>query len=61
MRVVNETGSKRTIPWAGWLLVVAIALAILAFGMFKRKGARKPPPIPAETSGLHQSPQVPAC
>jgi hypothetical protein len=40
----------RRIPWMGMLLALVIALAVLAFGLFKRKGARKPPPIPAETS-----------
>jgi hypothetical protein len=42
--------NRRPFPLLGILLVVAIVLAVIAFGLFKRKGARKPPPLPAESS-----------
>ena len=44
-------GSKRKVNWLGLTLTLAIILAVIAFGLFKRKGARKPPPIPDGTEG----------
>lgn len=40
---------KRPVPWVGIVVTVIIILAILAFGIFKRKAGRIPPPIPEET------------
>jgi hypothetical protein len=42
--------TRRPFPTLGLLLIVAIVLAVIAFGLFKRKGARKPPPLPADSS-----------
>lgn len=58
---MNVKGSPRRIPWFGLLLALAIALAVVAFGVFKRKGARKPPPIPEAALGLGplRAPELP--
>lgn len=42
----------------GLLLTLAIILAVIAFGVFKRKGARKPPPIPEEATGSLYAPSA---
>lgn len=49
---MDELGSagRRPFPWVGLGVVIAIVLAIVAFGLSTRKGGRKPPPIPDETS-----------
>ena len=39
--------------------MVVIALAILALGIFKRKGGRKPPPIPEDATGRYYQPALP--
>ena len=41
---------KRRVPLFGILVCLAVVLAVVAFGLFRRRGARKPPPIPAESS-----------
>ena len=40
----------------GVVLILAIALAVIAFGLFKRKGARKPPPIPQDATSWSPTP-----
>ena len=45
------TQRPRKISRLGVVLTLAIILAVIAFGMFKRKGARKPPPIPKDATG----------
>ena len=42
---------RRPIPWVGVIVVLVIVAAILAFGVFKRKGSRIPP-VPDETSSV---------
>jgi len=49
----DNSSGRRPIPWVGLGVVLAIALAIMAFGLFKRKGGGKPPPIPDETTEIH--------
>lgn len=51
MTLMATGRSKRRISWLGLTLTLAIILAVIAFGVFKRKGARKPPPIPDGTEG----------
>lgn len=41
---------NRRVPGFGFFVFLAIVIAVIAFGLFKRRGARKPPPIPAESS-----------
>ncbi len=47
--------SRGKVSRLGLLLTLAIILAVIAFGVFKRKGARKPPPIPEDATGSRQS------
>ena len=42
-----KSGAPRRFPTWGLILLLAIVLLVVAFGLFKRRGARKPPPIPA--------------
>ena len=59
MMPMANGGSKRKVSRLGLFLTLAIILAVIAFGMFKRKGARKPPPIPQEGTGsLHTAPEA---
>lgn len=46
-----KTQRRRKISRLGVVLTLAILLAVIAFGLFKRKGARKPPPIPKDATG----------
>ena len=46
----EQNAPRRRVPWVVLLVAMAIVLAIVAFGLFKRKGGRKPPPIPDQTS-----------
>jgi high-affinity Fe2+/Pb2+ permease len=46
MNAHARTG-RRPFPWVGVIVVVVIVAAILAFGVFKRKGSRIPP-VPEE-------------
>ena len=48
--------SEGRISRLGLLLTLAILLAVIAFGVFKRKGARKPPPIPEDATGQRSVP-----
>jgi hypothetical protein len=41
---------RRRVPLFGILVFLAVILAVVAFGLFKRRGARRPPPVPAESS-----------
>lgn len=47
-------GSKGKVSRLGLLLTLVIILAVIAFGVFKRKGARKPPPVPEEATGRRE-------
>jgi hypothetical protein len=40
---------RRPIPWVGVIVVLVIVAAIVAFGVFKRKGSRIPQ-VPDETT-----------
>jgi hypothetical protein len=46
---------QRPFPWVGLIVVVVIVAAIVAFGIFKRKGSRIPP-VPEETTSHVPSP-----
>jgi preprotein translocase subunit SecG len=52
--VMTDRGSGRRISRLGVILTLAILIAVIAFGVFKRKGARKPPPLPEDASGQLQ-------
>jgi hypothetical protein len=56
MRGMKGKEPGRRISRLGLVLILAIALAVIAFGLFKRKGARKPPPIPQDATGLNPTP-----
>lgn len=57
---VQARSGRRPFPWVGVIVVVVIVAAIVAFGVFKRKGSRIPPVPEDATSSLHQPGPEPA-
>lgn len=51
MACMTTDRPARRVSRLGLVLTLAIILAVIAFGLFKRKGARKPPPIPEGATG----------